>query len=267
MILAPGASSAAVYAPGRHDPLPPVDARLVAPETHRQVLDGVTIETMGANPPHAQHHFQAAHVFAGTLAPGFVGAVDMLTRLNASTDLAPDVSVFPAAPDPVTGRRQLEHITFEVCDSEDTAHVTDKARRFTARGVRRVFYVQVRQRTVHEWDAAADLWHAMPPDTEIVDPCFAVPIPVAALVDRVLADDTVARALLAANNRVLAEALDLARSAALAQSVLTVLDARGFVVTDAQRAQVLACRDAETLVQWQRRAVTAATTDEALGSP
>lgn len=248
----------------------PVDARLVTPETHRQVLDGVTIETMGANPPHALAHTEAAHVFRGCLAPGFAAAVDMLTRLNAGTDLAPDVSVFPAAPDPVTGRRQLEHITFEVCDSEDTAHVTDKARRFTARGVRRVFYVQVRQRTVHEWDAATDLWHAMPPGAEIVDPCFAVPIPVAALVDRVLADDTVARALLAANNRVLQAALANERTegelTALAQSVLTVLDARGLAVTDAQRAQVLNCRDATTLVQWQRRAVTAANAADALGS-
>jgi len=53
---------------------------------------------------------------------------------------------------------------------------------------------------------------------------------------------------------------------ALAQSVLTVLDARGLAVTDAQRAQALSCRDAATLVQWQRRAVTAANAADALGS-
>jgi len=122
---------------------PPVDARLVEPETHTQMVDGVRVETMGANPPHALAHTEVTHVFRGCLAPGFAAAVDMLSRLNANTDLAPDVSVFPAAPDPVTGGRQLEQITFEVCDSEDTAHVTDKARRFVSRGVRRVFYVHV----------------------------------------------------------------------------------------------------------------------------
>lgn len=53
---------------------------------------------------------------------------------------------------------------------------------------------------------------------------------------------------------------------ALAQSVLTMLDARGLAVTDAQRAQVLNCRDATTLVQWQRRAVTASNAADALGS-
>lgn len=50
--------------------------------------------------------------------------------------------------------------------------------------------------------AKLDAWPA-----QITDRCFRVPVPVTALVDRVLADDTVARALLARGNPVLVEAL------------------------------------------------------------
>lgn len=203
-LLAPGAptSYARVRAPGRGDSQPAVDDRLIAPEANAQVFDGVVIETMGANPPHATQHLEVAHVFRGCLADGYQAAVDMLTRIDRKNDLAPDVSVFPAERE-ADGRRKLEEIVFEVCDSEDIAHVTSKAQKFAARGVRRVFHVRVDTRSIAEWRADDGMWAALDEGAEIHDRCFVLPLPVRALVDRVLADDTVARALVARRHPVI----------------------------------------------------------------
>ena len=67
--------------------LPAVDDRLVAPESHAEILDGRVIRTMGSNQPHGMRHFEATGLFFSTLADGFAGAVDMLTRLNEGSDL------------------------------------------------------------------------------------------------------------------------------------------------------------------------------------
>ena len=197
-LLAPGASTSYVpaRAPGRGESLPGLDERLIAPEANAQVLDGVVIETMGANPPHATRHAAVSHVFAGCLSADYEVAVDMLTRVNRKNDLAADVSIFPVARDR-KGQRKLEEITFEVCDSESEGHVTTKAGKFAKRGVRRVFYVRVDTRAVFEWRREDERWARFADDGEIRDRCFVVPLPVKALVDRVLADDAVARALVA----------------------------------------------------------------------
>lgn len=215
MLLAPGASSSYVSAraPGRGESLPPVDERLAQPETHTEVVDGAVVRTMGANPPHAIQHAAVTHVFRGCLAEGYRAAVDMLTRLDADNDRAADVSIFPEAPDETTGGRRLEEIAFEVCDSQRAGDVAEKARRFVARGVRRVFYVRVDEGAVYEWRRAADAWVRLGDGAAIEDRCFVVPIPVQALLQRVLADDTVARALLARGNPVVVAAVEAARAA------------------------------------------------------
>ena len=209
-LLAPGfaASSQPAYAPGRHDRLPAVDERLIAPESRAEMLDGRMYRTMGSNQPHGTRHFEATGLFFGALADGYAGAVDMLTRADEDSDAAPDLSVFPAAPDPTTGGRQLEEIAVEVLDTERMSHATDKVEKFAARGVRRLFAIRVASRKVYEWDHAHHDWTELAEDAVITDRCFRVPVPVKALVDRVLADDTVARALLARGNRVLVSALD-----------------------------------------------------------
>ena len=107
-LFAPGAPSHGAYAPGQGQRLPAVDDRLVAPESHAEIVDGRVYRTMGANPPHATQHAEVTHVFAGVLAQGFSVAVDMLTRADEESDAAPDVSIFPSAPDPTTGGRQIE---------------------------------------------------------------------------------------------------------------------------------------------------------------
>jgi len=186
-----------------------VDDRLIAPESHAEMLDGRMYRTMGANQPHGTRHFEATGLFFGALAAGYAGAVDMLTRADEDSDAAPDLSVFPAVPDPKTGGRQLEEIAVEVLDTERMSHATDKVEKFAARGVRRLFAIRVAARKVYEWDHAHHDWTELAEDAVITDRCFRVPVPVKALVDRVLADDTVARALIARGNRVLVEALAL----------------------------------------------------------
>ena len=59
------------------------------------------------------------------------------------------------------------------------------------------------KRQIYEWDHAHGDWTELAADAVLVDRCFRVPVPASALLDRVLADDTVARALIAANNRVI----------------------------------------------------------------
>ncbi len=242
--------------------MPAVDERLVAPEAHAEIVDGIVYRTMGANPPHATQHAEVTHVFVGVLASGYTVAVDMLTRADEESDAAPDVSIFPSAPDEKTGGRQLEEIAFEVLDTERLAHATDKVEKFAKRGVRRLFAVKVASRKVYEWDHAHHDWTELDAAAEIVDRCFRVPLPVAALVDRVLANDTVARALLVARNRVIEGALAEreARGAqrGLAASVLRVLARRGVHVDAAMQARVLDCDDTATLEVWLDRAATAA---------
>ncbi len=87
------------------------------------------------------------------------------------------------------------------------SHATTKVKKLAARGVRRLFCICVASRGVYEWSHEHHDWQALDPASEIRDVCFRVPIPVGALVDRVLADDTVARALLTGKNRVIEEAL------------------------------------------------------------
>jgi Putative restriction endonuclease len=268
MVFAPGASTSSVpaRAPGRDERLPAVDDRLVAPEAHAEIVDGRVYRTMGANPPHATRHFEAAHVFAGVLAEGYAGAVDMLTRADEDSDAAPDVSIFPSAPDPKTGGRAIEEIAFEVLDTERLAHATDKVEKFAKRGVRRLFAVKVASRKVYEWDHAHHDWTELDADAEITDRCFRVPLPVAALLDRVLADDTVARALLASKNRVLETALHARETrgglSARRLALRSVLAARGVTLAEGVAAHIEGCEDAATLDAWIARAATATAADD-----
>lgn len=55
-------------------------------------------------------------------APEFLVAVDMLTRTSRIDDIAPDASVYPAARNPTTGGRQLEHVAFEISSTEGLGH-------------------------------------------------------------------------------------------------------------------------------------------------
>jgi hypothetical protein len=190
-----------------HSSLPAIDERLIAPESDAEVVDGIVYETPGADQAHGTLHFDIAHLFAGVLADGYASTRRTCSRADENSDAAPDISVFPAAKDPKTGGRQLEEIAIEVLDTERLSHTTAKVEKFAARGVRRLLAVRVASRGVYEWDHARHDWIEFADDAVITDPCFRVPVPAKALVDRVLADDTVVKALIERDHRVIVEAL------------------------------------------------------------
>jgi hypothetical protein len=254
-------SSAARAAPPparREPPLPDVNDRLDPPETRIEVLDGKKIVSMPADPKHATKHCDTTAVFHAHVAEGYTAAVDMLTRTSRTSDFAPDVSIFPSAPDPKTKGRQLEELAFEVASEQALKVPTLKARKLVARGVRRVFCVLVKQGRLLEWSRATDGWATVPKTSSIDDRCLVRPLPVAALLDAARADDEMAEALLVkrppAIRRALSESEAEGRTAGKAEAVLAVLDARGIKASSALRKRILEATDAAEVDQWLRRA-------------
>src|SRR6187399_629088 len=94
--------------------LPDIDERLVAPESGYEIDDGKLVRVPPSDPPHAFCHVNLSALLVTHVASDFQAAIDMLTRTSRIDDIAPDASVLPRAPDPRTGRRQLEHLAFEI---------------------------------------------------------------------------------------------------------------------------------------------------------
>ena len=212
------------------------------------------------------------------LAPGFLAAVDMLTRTSETSNFAPDASVYPAARDPATGGRQLEELAFEIADAQPLPDAGEKARELVARGVRRVFCLAVKQSRVLEWSRETDNWRPLHPETTIEDPCFVRAIPLRALVDAAAADESVVAALDARRHpAILAiearghekgreEGREEGRLAHARAALQSVLRARGLKISRAESAKIGAERDLGRLDRWLTRAVTAASTKDVLGS-
>ncbi|MEM9494118.1 MAG: hypothetical protein AAGC55_33540 [Myxococcota bacterium] len=182
--------------------------------TRQELIDGVVVETMPAAPPHAQHHFQLDYVLAAHVAPGYVGATDLLTRTSERWNFAADAAIRKKGSDPATGARYLEEMAFEIKYTQRTRDITERARQLARRGVRRVFGIWVRgDRSalcmqvgpVREWSTEHDGWVDLGLDEYIEDPCLHRPLEVCALVDSLAADNAVVRALQARGNPLLAE--------------------------------------------------------------
>lgn len=100
-----------------------------------------------ADPPHSRRHAKLSALLETHAFPEFVVGCDQLARTSKVDDVAPDVSVYPDAPDPRTGGRQLEQLAFEVVSTESLGHAGRKAAKLAARGVRRVFALHITKRT------------------------------------------------------------------------------------------------------------------------
>jgi hypothetical protein len=179
---------------------PAVDERLVAPESRYEVEDGKVVYVAPADEPHASRHSKVSAIVEACVADGYDVASDMLTRLTETDDAAPDVSVFPVARDPATGGRKTEELAFEVVSTERLGHAGQKAAKLIARGVRRVFAVDVERQRALEWSPALGTWSMLADSDTIADAVLAAPLPVADLVRAAKSDDPVARALLAKQN-------------------------------------------------------------------
>ncbi len=222
------------------------------PETRYEVIDGEVVYVSPADPPHASRHSKLSALLEAYVADGYDAASDMLTRTSEKGDMAPDGSIYPTAPDPDTGGRQLEELAFEIVSTEALSHAGTKAARLAERGVRRVFAIDVERKRGLEWSRQTGSWEILASDAAIADRALALPLPIRDLVSAAKADDAVARALLAKANPVIAAALATAR----AQAVLAVLEARGIPIREEQRAAILDMRDQRTLERWIRVAAT-----------
>jgi len=104
--------------------------------------------------------------------------------------------------------------------------------------------------------------------SSIADCCFVVPLPVVALLDPAAADDAVVEALFSKGNPVLlrreAEARRAGLAAGLAEALLELLTERRLAVSEAQRQEILLCRDPELLDRWLVRATLGSSVDEVL---
>ncbi len=258
--------------PGSHadSDLPAVDERLVAPESGYEIDDGKLVRVSPSDPPHGSRHSKVAALLEAHVAEDFDVAVDLLTRTSKTDDCAPDASVYPQAPDPETGGRQIEQLAFEVVSTETLAHAGRRAAKLTGRGVRRVFAIDVARARGFEWSAQLGTWSMLDPTTSIEDSALSVALPVAAVVSAMKADDAVAHALLAKQNPVLVAALAESRAEGrmegrmegLAEAVLRLLVQRGLAPRPEQRARMLAERNLATLESWLVRAVTCTSVGE-----
>ena len=201
-------------------------------------------------------------------AEDFDVASDMLTRTSETNDFAADVSVFPCAPDPETGGRQLEQLAFEVVSTESLGHAAAKAAKLVARGVRRVFAIDVRRARALEWSTSPASWSLLDPGTHIDDLALAAPLPVNALLHAAKADDAVARALIAKRNPEIEAAIATQALQAwaegkregfadgMAETLLAILDARGIALEVAERMRIRSERNPAILARWAVRAAT-----------
>ncbi|MEZ4295113.1 MAG: Uma2 family endonuclease [Polyangiaceae bacterium] len=273
--------------PRRRNPkelLPDVDERLVMPETRFEAIDGEIVYVAPADEAHGTLHAKLAALLGAHAAAGYTVAADMLTRTSAKSDFAPDASVFPSARNPETGGRQLEELAFEIVSTERLSHAAKKARELSKRGVRRIFAIDVERRRALEWFTATDAWEILSNDAPITDRALAVPLPLRAVVEAAETDDTVAAALLAKKNPVIATVVQDSSSKAEArghqqgkvegkvegkiegkiESLLAILSARGLAVTAKDEKKIRAAKDNAVLDRWIRRAVTAASAGEIL---
>lgn len=255
---------------GANRELPAVDERLVAPESGYEIDDGKLIRVTPCHEPHGDRHSKLAALLEAHVASEFNVALDMLTRTSETTDIAPDASVYARARDPKTGGRQLEQLAFEIVSTESLSHAGRKAAQLASRGVRRVFAIDVERSRLMEWSRDLGTWSMLDSDSQIVDPVFAVALPIREVVSVAAADDAVARALLAKRNRVIEDALAESRNEgriegriegnieAAAKAIVVVLTSRGLALADEQRALILAERDPAKLDSWLGRAATCA---------
>ena len=255
--------------------LPGIDDRLVVPESRYEVHDERSVYVSPADPPHGEHHLQLAALIEAHTGFAFEAAADLLTRTSRVDDIAPDVSVYPDAPDPQTGGRQLEQLAFEIVSTQSLSDAADKAAKLATRGVRRVFAIDVSRARVLEWSTPRAAWQELDPASHIEDPALEVPMPVAAMVHAAKADDAVARALVARRNPVIEAVRAEERAEGEAsgnakgkiegkiEALIAILAARD-IDPGAAREQIVGERDPHRLDRWIARAAIASTLAEVL---
>lgn len=256
--LAPGASSHAVSCPGAvSSHRPSLNDRLVTPETPYEMLDGRLI-TAPCGPEHGERHMDVGAVLRSHVAPGYRVVVDVLTRVNARSDIAPDISVMRDGTDPATGTRYLEELAFEIKYTQRPGQLTRRATLLAERGVRRIFAVWVKQRKgrivagpVKEWQPGQHAWKELAQAAKIEDPCLRLPLPVRALLDATAADEALTRAVLQSQHPLVQTFAQNHFQKGLCQSLITTCEALGIELSE-ERLAALSAMNADELIALQR---------------
>jgi hypothetical protein len=251
----------------RSSAFPPVDERLAPPETRYEVWHGELVYVSPAHAPHGKLHSKVLALLEAHVRAEFDVACDMLTRTSQDSDIAPDVSVFPAGADPETGGRQLEELVFEIVGSSTLTRTGKHAAELMRRGVRRVFAIEIKRARLLEWSKRSRRWIELDSRGRIHDPALEKSPPIAKLIRAGKVDDTVARALIAKGNPVIerVRARDRAKgeqqgfARGLRELILDVLQARGVRLRPAERKRILGEQDLEQLQRWRRRVATCKT--------
>lgn len=267
--------------------LPPEDERLVVPETPYEMVDGELVHVPPSDYDHGDRQSKASGLIDACVRPEFSVVTEVLTRTSRTTDIAPDISVYPRARDPATGRRRVAELAFEVVSTQSLTSAADKARRLSARGVRRVFAIDVERSRAMEWSGGLEAWRRLDIAACIEDPVLAVGLAIEPLVKAAIMDDAIAQALIAKNNPVIAAEKAASRRTGRAEgkaegraegrveglvegvrrSLLQLLDARGIPLVAADRARILEEQDLQRLERWFARAVRGASIADVLADP
>jgi hypothetical protein len=203
---------------------PRLDEHLVRPETREEMIDGRIVLALPALEPHAEHHYELDYVTRGGVAPGYVGATDLLTRTGARTQFSADTCIRREGIDPATGTRYLEELAFEVVHEQSLANVTKRARDLTARGVRRIIAIFVKTNEVRDWSPSLDDWITFDPNGTIEDRTLATPLPVRALLDRAAANRAVVQGLKAKRDPAILEIEEECHQEGRAQMARTAIE-------------------------------------------
>ncbi|MEM9876983.1 MAG: Uma2 family endonuclease [Myxococcota bacterium] len=262
--------------------LPAVDDTLLKGETRHELVDGRLNYVCPAEEPHASRHSKLSSLLEAYVTDAYRAACDMLTRVSDTSNFAPDGSVYPAARDPDTGGRRLEELAFEIVSTQTLSHAAHKAAQLSARGVRRVFAVDVERERALEWSPQTETWMLLADADAITDRCFAAPLVLRDLVSAASTDDAVARALLAKKNPVIEARIAAGEERGRREgeergrregellgraiAVIEILRSRDVALTADDEARIRSSRDADQLATWLHRAPTA-TSAEALFGP
>ena len=244
--------------PGSISELPEVDERLAVPGTRYEIEDGREVYVAPADEPHGTSHIKLGALVDAHRAGGYSVAADMLTRTSRLDDIAPDVSVYPTARAPRTGRRQLEELAFEIASTESLAHAGRKAAKLVSRGVRRVFALDVERMRALEWSTETGQWSILDRRAQIEDRALAVPIPIEALLDAARADDAIAHALRVKRHPEFVAERAEGQAEGRAEALFIVLAGRGLEPTEAERLRIRQERDLDRLDRWLAAARTCA---------
>ncbi len=261
-----------MHLPGRSEW--PVDEYLDPPELTRyeRVDERGRQVASPATEQHGDPHFHLDQVLGPHLAEGYVGSVDLKTRVDVEREFASDTCVRKAGIDPETGSRYLEELVFEVVYERSREDTNARAQALARRGVRRQIAIFVKTGEAKEWSEASQDWRQLDLRRSLKDPCLVQPLPLRALFDAARAEVAMARVLEAKRNPAIVEMKEQSKAEGraeglaegLSESLLAILEARGFTPSEQARERILATTDPETLNRWLRRAVTAPSLDEAL---